>query len=76
MPIALEIGTRAFGAFEHQSHGMKLVELSMVLERENVPVRRIGLNAPEVETSPFFSVLFSKILILNNLHRGYRPGSS
>ena len=33
---------------------MKLVELSIVLERENVPVRRIGLNAFEAETSPYF----------------------
>lgn len=54
MRIVPAIETRACGAFEHHSDGMKLVELFIVLERENVPVIRIGLNASEAETSPYF----------------------
>ena len=37
MPLVSAIETRACGAFGHHSDGMKLVELSMVLELENVP---------------------------------------
>lgn len=37
MPIVPAIETRACGAFGHHSDGIKLVELSMVLEPENIP---------------------------------------